>query len=298
MEKETKKEEIIKREPSIADKIKNRNSIIKSIVILVFTGLIGYKLIVSNLTFDFSKFDFSDLLALILALFSIGLSVVFYFKATDTSNLFYDNTYKFTKDISEILGRIEAGFGERLKHLDEGYSGLRDKVNGTGIPRKSDEIEDAKKDLDDEKKKLEVQIKEKEEILHELMNKAKLNAKERDIFTNKIKEKDEEINALGNELRLFRKNLSERELSRDNELIHSIPPSVRELLMEFLRLDTDPRMVSDAPIEYLADRLRFSPDRFPKSELLRLMKFRILKDDFSFTTAGIELLKSLTKRIL
>jgi hypothetical protein len=44
-------------------------------------------------------------------------------------NEFYNNTYKFTKDISELLGRIEEGFGERLKHLDEGYAGIRDRVD-------------------------------------------------------------------------------------------------------------------------------------------------------------------------
>ena len=49
-------------------------------------------------------------------------------KASDTSNQFYDNTYKFTKEISELLGRIEEGFGERLRHLDEGYAGIRDRV--------------------------------------------------------------------------------------------------------------------------------------------------------------------------
>lgn len=298
MEKETKKEEVVKRNQPVVEKIKNRNNLIKSIVILFFSGLIGYKLIISNINFDLTKFDFSDLLALILALFSIGLSVMFYFKATDTSNLFYDNTYKFTKDISEILGRIEAGFGERLKHLDEGYTGLREKFDGKSINKQVTEIESAKKELDDEKEKLELQIKEKEAILHELMNKAKLNAKEREQFTSKIKEKDEQINALSGELNLFKRTLSDRESSRDDDLIHSIPPSIREFLKIYLRRDVDIHMIVEAPVDYLAEKIHFSPNNVSKIDLARMMKFGILKDDFSFTLAGIELLKSIAKRIL
>lgn len=298
MNKETKTEEFIKKVQPVSDKIKNRNSVIKSIVILFFSGLIGYKIFVSDINFDFSKFDFSDLLALILALFSVGLSVVFYFKATDTSNLFYDNTYKFTKDISEILGRIEAGFGERLKHLDEGYSGLRDKFDGKNGNQKSSEIEQAKKELEEEKGKLEAQIKEKENILTELMNKAKLNSKEREQFTNKIKEKDEEINSLSNELHHIKRNLTRHELSRDNELIDSIPPSVRDFLKDYLMRECDVRMVAEAPYDYLIDKLRISRKMMPTIEIHRLMKYGIIGDDYSFTKIGIELLRSIAKRIL
>jgi len=69
--------------------------------------------------------DTSTLLSLLLALFSVALSALFYFKATDTSNAFYDNTYKFTKEIAELLVKIESGFGEKLRHLDEGYKNTR-----------------------------------------------------------------------------------------------------------------------------------------------------------------------------
>ncbi len=70
-----------------------------------------------------------DLTGTILALFSVGLSVAFYFKANETSNQFYDNTYKFTNNMSELLGRIDSGFGERLRHLDEGNNHIREKLN-------------------------------------------------------------------------------------------------------------------------------------------------------------------------
>jgi hypothetical protein len=105
-----------------------RISLIRDILIIAITILVAWKLLNAKITLDLSGFSFNDLLALLLALFSVWLSVAFYLKASDTSNQFYDNTYKFTKEISELLGRIEEGFGERLRHLDEGYAGIRDRV--------------------------------------------------------------------------------------------------------------------------------------------------------------------------
>ena len=103
-------------------------SLIRDILIIAIIILVIWKLLDAKITVDLSGFSFNDLLALLLALFSVWLSVAFYLKASDTSNQFYDNTYKFTKEISELLGRIEEGFGERLRHLDEGYAGIRDRV--------------------------------------------------------------------------------------------------------------------------------------------------------------------------
>ncbi|TOH64776.1 hypothetical protein CGI76_24340, partial [Vibrio parahaemolyticus] len=59
------------------------------------------------------KMDVPTFLSIVLALFSVGLSAIFYFKATDTSNKFYDNSYKYTKDVAQLLVKIESGFGER-----------------------------------------------------------------------------------------------------------------------------------------------------------------------------------------
>ena len=99
---------------------------IRDIAVVLGIFVIAWKLLQSNWDISIDKFSFTDLLALVLALFSVWLSVMFYFKADEASGRFYDNSYKFTSDISVILGRIEAGFGERLRHLDEGYTGMRD----------------------------------------------------------------------------------------------------------------------------------------------------------------------------
>jgi Skp family chaperone for outer membrane proteins len=281
----------------IRGNIKNRESWFKIIAGLIFLGLICYKIAVSDLNFDFSKFDFSDLLSLSLAIFSIGLSVAFYFKATDTSNKFYDNTYKFTKDISEILGRIEAGFGERLKHLDEGYTGLRDKFDGSSTSNNNEEIKEAKKELEQERGQLQKEVQEKNELLEELMTKAQLGEEERQDFTQKINQREEQIEKLSSELRFLNRRLRNAERSRENEMIHSIDNLMRAQLTKYISNEIDIDMLLDAPIDLLMRRIRFDPTKHPESLTFPLKRMGFLDDEMRFTPAGIELLRSIARRI-
>jgi hypothetical protein len=98
------------------------------LISLIFSGVIAYRLSRANGGIVLSllqKFDFSQLLSLFLALFSIVLSAMFYFYATDTSNKFYDRTFKHTRALFETLGRIEERFGEMLKNIHEDTSETR-----------------------------------------------------------------------------------------------------------------------------------------------------------------------------
>ncbi|MGJ7611368.1 MULTISPECIES: hypothetical protein [unclassified Variovorax] len=95
---------------------------LRDICIVAAIGVVAWKIANAPFNISIDKFSFTDLLALILALFSVWLSALFYFKADEASSRFYDNSYNFTRDMHVVLGRIEASFGERLKHLDEGYN--------------------------------------------------------------------------------------------------------------------------------------------------------------------------------
>ena len=163
-------------------------AIIRDVFILLFIAIVGWKMLSADFKIDLSAFSFTDLLALIMSLFSIWLAVSFYFKATDASNQFYDNTYRFTKEMSEILGRIEAGFGERLRHLDEGYTGIREKFDNFskyGHVTK----EEVKKEEEEIKKK----EKEQLALLDELTKRAKLAEHEKQSFLKTLSQKAEEL---------------------------------------------------------------------------------------------------------
>jgi hypothetical protein len=172
--------------------------IFRDVLLVAFIGVFGWKLVTTELQIDLAAFAFTDFLALILALFSVWLSVAFYFKATEASNQFYDNTYRFTKEMSEMLGRIEAGFGEKLRHLDEGYSGIRERFDRMpAYPPVTNA--DVKKEED------EIRQKEREQkaLLEDLAKKAKLAEHEKKTLFANLEQMGEELDQARMELRLL-----------------------------------------------------------------------------------------------
>lgn len=284
-------------EKSKGSRTKDNNNLwtwFKFIVGILVTLLLVYKLAVSNLSFDFSKFDFNALLALLLSLFAIGLSVAFYFKATDTSNLFYDNTYKFTKEISEILGRIEAGFGERLRHLDEGYSGL---INRFDIGSNEQNIRDTKEEIEKEKQKLKQDVEERNQILNSLIEKAQLEQEEKEAIRKQLKEKEIEISKQNRELNFLRNRLHHDTDLNEIELI-KLPPSVIRTLTDFVKRNNLTReLFQKYPMSVLSRKNKFNIDELSKEELVRLLNMRIIHEDGTLTINGIRTLIGLIDKI-
>jgi len=239
------------------DKIAIRNSWLKFILAVGFSGVVVYRLATAPFTVDLTAFKFNDLLALLLALFSIGLSVAFYFKATETSNEFYDNTYHFTKDISEILGRIEAGFGERLKHLDEGYSGLRDKFEK--LPFDKGKVEKELKAEEEQAKRAE---EERTKLLEDLARRAQLQQEEKLKLFRQLAEKDEMVAKTRAEIEFYQRRLERAEVQRSSAL-ESLPPR----LLSYIKRDVIPALGGDVtigmPRSILNRRFNAIRDRFP-----------------------------------
>ena len=153
-------------------------------VILCIAGCIAAIVLIATLCAIVYKNNFSleSLLSLLLAFFSIFISVFFYFKTEETSNHFYDTSYNFMKDISVTLGKIEERFGEKLNNLSDKISHLSNVKE-----EKSEELQ-SKED-------------EKQKIINELMAKAKLNAKEKEEVAQKLRSAEQEIQALHGQLR-------------------------------------------------------------------------------------------------
>lgn len=173
--------------------------ILRDIVLVVLIVIFGWKMLNAELKIDMASFGFTDLLALILALFSVALSVAFYFKATDASSKFYDNTYKFTKETSEMLGRIEAGFGEKLRHIDEGYNGIRDRFDRMPpYPKVTDE--DVKKEEDDVLQKEKAQ----KAVIENLAKKANLAEDEKTKLFQTLDQMKQELDQARMELHRMR----------------------------------------------------------------------------------------------
>lgn len=139
-------------------------------VVLVCTAL-AYRLAVSKITIDLSGFGFTDLLSLILAISAIVLSAAFYFKADESSKNFYNNSYEFTKNISELLGRIEERFGAQLVSLNKSHDNLNNKFGTMPV-----DVDKVKEEQVKEREAIRKSEDEYQRMVESLMVKAQLDA--------------------------------------------------------------------------------------------------------------------------
>ena len=207
-------------------------ALIRDVLLVALLVIVGWKFLNAELKIDLATFSFTDFLALVLALFSVALSVAFYFKATEASNQFYDNTYRFTKEMSEILGRIEAGFGERLRNLDEGYSGMRDRLDKLP-PYSGATVSEVKKEEEEIRRKEE----EQKALIEELARKAKLAQHEKQALFANLAQKSEELEQARMELRqmrVSRRKVTEAGTSRRDVLLYVARKIQREIPSEEL----------------------------------------------------------------
>lgn len=261
--------------------------ILRDSAVVLLIAIVGWKLLSSDVQIDLSKFSFSELLALLLSLFSVWLSVAFYFKASDTSNQFYDNSYKFTREMSEILGRIEAGFGERLRHLDEGYSGIRDKFDR--LPQYGTAISAEVKREEEEIKKREG---EQRELLENLAKRAKLAEGEKQEIFAKLAEKHEELEQARLELRHLR-HRSEDLSPDDRDLRRSLLRYVADSIRREIPSDVDPKS-SRASVSQTFRRIK---DDLHADAIRDLQRFDLLDEQGNLTRDAIMRIRIEMKRI-
>ncbi len=269
------------------EKIALRNSWLKIGVIGSITAVLVVKIWQADFTQAFAGFDFSDLLSLFLAIFSISLAVLFYLKATETSNIFYDNTYRFTKDVSEILGRVEAGFGERLKHLDEGYTGLKSAVEKLPFDRAK-----AEEEIKEEEEQLQKVERERLELFENLAKRAQLQEEEKRSLFSRLEEQDKELNNARKELHFLRRRLHESEGVGDEVAIR-VPPHVRRMMEKFVLSELSEEVSRRAPVGILNRRFSALQEDLPGRFLEELKEFRIIDSDGDLTPLGIELIRGI-----
>lgn len=281
--------EEIKKPMPVKEQIANRNSWLKVFVVSAATIVIGLKIWQADFDQVFSGFDFSDLLALLLALFSIALAILFYMKATDTANVFYNNTYAFTRDVSEILGRVEAGFGEKLTHLDEGLRSAVDR-----IPYDSKQAE---KDLKEEAKEVEKFQKERDELIDDLAKRAKLHDKEREELLSRLKENERELSRARGELRTLRRRVVEAE-SVQRDLPFDLPSGFERYFTDEIVSRMSPTVILKAPTSRLSRELMevIGEDDMKETLIADMKEYGIIDNDDKLTSRGRQLIRRLLRR--
>ena len=272
------------------------------IAIIILFAVGAWRLAWSGISIDLSKFDFSDLLALILALFAVAMSVAFYFKSTDSSNQFYDNIYNFTQKTSEILGRIEERFGEQLRHLDEGYGRIESRFDG--MSKSPDEIEEKVEETkgkeEEQKQKLEETNRAMRDLMEELTVRASLQQQEKEEFYEKLgalaAEKDnaqERIREIEADRDRMQKQLvmMEREMEGSARELHS--PIIEEFTHH---PEMQNLLMHEAPIEMINHELSRFIERYPKRFISELRSEGVLNDEMELTKSGYVMLRSMIRR--
>lgn len=218
---------------------------IAALIIISFLCVMMYK----------NNFSIESLLSLLLAFFSIFISMFFYFKASDTSNDFYDKSYDIMKDISVTLGKIEAQFGEKLNNMNEKL-GLLSHAEA----EKTEELEY----VEDEKQK----------IIDKFIAKDQLNRQEKEEFIKQLQQKDSEMSQLKRELRnLDRERIMLRE---SNNELKNLPLSYRIEKLFSICDESELVAILEGDISKLSRRTRMMLDDAGISpmELLNNNEFR------------------------
>lgn len=192
---------------------------LRDLLVIVFLTICAFRLAMTDIVIDLTGFKFTDLLSMILAISAIALSAAFYFKADETSRGFYNNTYRFTKEVSEILGRIEAGFGEKLRHIDEGYNGLSEKFDRMPFDRELNKVDEKNKEAE-----IQEQEAKRQDIIEDLMQKADLADGDKRELLSKLVQLSEELDKSRNELARF----------RSDEVDHDSTPEVSKGFISYL----------------------------------------------------------------
>jgi hypothetical protein len=178
-------------------------------------------------------FRLTDLLAMFLALFAIGLSAAFYFRGTKDSYVFFDRMYEFTMKSTETLARIEGSFSEQLRRISEASEHVRDRVDQ--MPSNPYETAQLREEEEEEKSQL----------LESLMQRAQLSDAEADELRHELRRRDSQIAALSAQMAEANARLNER-----SEIVHQAPERTFNVeLEEYLRLAVLPEFGLVDPAE-------------------------------------------------
>jgi hypothetical protein len=278
---------------SVTDgRIRNRENIFKliclglvTIFILVLLLLFIYNIVVGNYKFTFADLRFSDLLSLTMAIFAIFLSIAFYFKASETSNTFYDNTYRFTTHVSELLGRIESGFKERLRHIDEGQVYLKERFD-KNLPYTNPDS--TKKEISEEEQKLKKELIERENLITQLVEKTALQANEKKDVVSQLKEKDKSIDEMKKEISRLNRQLNHETREIQNVELPSISPMQRYIASKMHHISE----ISDVPLDITEYNLKMifedNVKKFNQSFIRDMNLWGFLDENNKLTERGLD----------
>lgn len=259
---------------------------VKAFAVIAFISVVAYKVAVTPFNF---VFDFPTLLSLLLAFFSVGLAALFYFKATETSNTFYDNTYKFTRELAQLLTKMESGFGERLRHLDEGYSSVRDHIQRMPSGEK---IREDQKKIEEGEEAIDKTSEERNALIMQLIDRAHLQEEEKTKFMAELREKEEQLDKTQSEMDRLKRRMTISKMKASRGQVESLldDPGFIDYTQNHI---IDRIWRSDRRLTTSAVKRRFAEivESLEQGYVMDLHKWEIVDDDNQLTDFGANYLR-------
>lgn len=248
--------------------------------------IISIGIVIKMLITDFSKVTLPDnltnLISLVLALFSIWLSALFYFKANEASNKFYDNTYQFTKDISEKIGRIEERFGKDLTNIEKGYSRMLDKMD---VMSKSEGIQ---KEIENKTSNEQELLNEKEELIKELIQKANFSDGEKQKVIDMLAVKEAELEKVKSQLY----DLNIQLVNSKKEQVLQGAPHTRNIMRYVIQSLASENKLPPTFKEFIS-HIEQTISKFEDNDIAILMQEGIIDSKKKITTNGKRIINRL-----
>ncbi|QVN08317.1 hypothetical protein JYG35_06505 [Pseudomonas rhodesiae] len=251
---------------------------VRDLAVVALIIVVGVRFATADFNIDLKDFSFTDLVSLFLAVSSVALSALFYFKADESSRTFYTHTYKFTKEVSEMLGRIDSGFGEKLTNIGQGYNDLSQKFDRFSF----DPVAAASRVENSEAKKAEIEEQEarRQDIIEELMQRASVAGEERDQLL-------ERLSSLSRELEQSKAELAEQR----RELGDEVDPGFRGYLGEFVLKHFPKDTVNGRPLFIRRQFQKVIDDPAFGNSAIRYMRRYGLMDDDKLTDKGVDFVR-------
>lgn len=261
--------------------------LLREIAFLSILVYLSYSFISGDIGISFGTeaLTASEIISILLAFFAILLSAAFYYMSTQQSNLFYHNVHQFTKDTSEILGRLD----EQVKNIGGRQTELKDTFeknyaynNQSGVTQKKEEK------INEELEKKDADLKEKERNINQKI----------DSLIEKIESKDEkeklkiELEKERNEIKKLKSEMEEK-----SNLLHVIQ-RVKNQTKQFMSTIDLEDMYKRRPNSLMAELISKTGPQLQK-DMSNLGYINIIEDKhFGVTKNGVRFLREMRNEII
>lgn len=263
--------------------------LLRESVLLIVLAYLAFSFISGKIGISFGTkaLTASEIISILLAFFAILLSAAFYYMSTQQSNLFYHNVHQFTKDTSEILGRLD----EQVKNIGGKQTELRDTFEKNYTYNKQNSsLEKKEAKIAEELEKKEENLKEKEKNINETV----------DTLIEKIKfESEEEKKKLKSDLERERKEiLALRSEMKEKSDVIGIIQKVRRYTKRIILSRSREEITNRRPVVIFREILNEIGASEFKRDLVRLGYIEVNGEEISITRNGMRFIREIIDEVI